>query len=257
MAEENIAVPAATEVAAAEPKQLSAVELKAAEGGWIPQEEWTGAPELWRPAKEFIDRGELIKRIEDQNRSMKDMRKSLEDLKSLHAKTREVEYSRALADLKSQKKIALEEGNADNVIMLDDQIDMVKTAQRQMQEPAKDVQAVHPEFTEWVDKNKWYQSDEDMRDFADARGMELSKKGMSPSAVLEEIEKKIRVAFPDKFKNPNRQKPGSVEGSVRTPNESSSKLVLSDTERQIMQRFVRTGGLTEKEYIDSLKNLSK
>lgn len=238
-----------------EPKQLTAVEEKAAEQGWVPQDQWEGDPEQWRPAKEFLDRGELFKKIEDQNRTIKEFKRALEDLKGHHAKTREVEYRRALDTLKAQKMQALEEGDAQSVIKIDDQIDLVKDEQRrlaaQAQEPA--VPELNPEFVEWIDRNKWYERDENMKIFADALGQKLAAAGRGPSAVLAEVERQIREEFPHKFKNPNRDKPGSVEGSATKGGKGSDSFTLTDDERRVMQRFVRTGVMTEKEYIAELK----
>ena len=255
MAEENVSAPEGEQAAEPAAPQLTAVEQKAMEAGWVPEAEWGGDPAQWRPAKEFLDRGELFKKIEDQNRTMKDMKRALDDMKHLQAKTREVEYARALASLKSQKKQALEEGNADSVIAIDDQIDLVKTEQRKMEQGPPDEPQVNPEFVAWVDKNKWYDNDVGMRGYADSLGKSLASKGMTPMQVLQEVEKEVRKEFPHKFTNPNRQKPGAVEGSVKS-GKGTDNYALSDIERQVMQRFVRTGAMTEKEYIASIKNLN-
>ena len=255
MAEENKTAQEGEQVAAPEVPQLTAVEQKAMEEGWVPEAEWGGDPDQWRPAKEFLDRGELFKKIEDQNRTMKDMKRALDDMKHLQAKTREVEYARALTSLKSQKKQALEEGNADSVIAIDDQIDLVKTEQRKLEAGPSQEPEVAPEFTAWVDKNNWYETDPGMRGYADSLGRSLGAKGMTPMQVLQEVEKEVRKEFPHKFTNPNRQKPGAVEGSVKS-GKSTDNYALSDIERQVMQRFVRTGAMTEKEYIASIKNLN-
>jgi hypothetical protein len=240
-----------------EPKQLSAIEQKAAEQGWVPEEEWEGDPEQWRPAKEFLDRGELFKKIEDQNRTIKEFKRALEDLKGHHAKTRETEYKRALETLKAQKVQAIEEGDAQSVVKIDDQIDLVKEEQRklasQAQEPA--VPEMNPEFVAWVERNNWYDRDQNMKIFADALGQRLAMAGKSPSAVLAEVERQVREEFPHKFKNPNRDKPGSVEGSTNKGGKSGSEVSLSEDERRVMQRFVRTGVMTEKEYMAELKRI--
>jgi hypothetical protein len=246
-----------SETPASEPKKLTAVEEKAAEQGWVPEEEWEGDPEQWRPAKEFLDRGELFKKIEDQNRTIKEFKKALEDLKGHHAKTRDTEYRRALETLKAQKVQAIEEGDAQSVVKIDDQIDLVKEEQRklatQAYEPA--VQELNPEFVAWTDRNKWYERDENMKIFADALGQRLAAAGRSPSAVLAEVERQVREEFPHKFKNPNRDKPGAVEGSVSKGGKAGSSIQLSDDERRVMQRFVRTGVMTEKQYMDELKRV--
>jgi hypothetical protein len=239
-----------------EPK-LTAAEEKAMEQGWVPQDEWEGDPEQWRPAKEFLDRGELFKKIEDQNRTIKEFKRALDDLKGHHAKTRETEYARALQALKEQKIAALEEGDAAAVIKLDDQIDLVKDEQSKLKNaPQETTETVNPEFTEWVDKNKWYETSQPMRAYADALGRDLAYKGLTPSQVLKEVERLVREEFPNKFTNPNRSKPGAVEGSTNKGGKSSGdNITLSDDERRVMQRFIRTGVMTEKEYMTELKRI--
>lgn len=237
--------------------QLTAVEQKASEQGWVPQAEWDGDPEQWRPAKEFLDRGELFKKIEDQNRTIKEFKRALDDLKGHHAKTRETEYKRALDTLKAQKLQALEEGDAKSVMDIDDQIDLVKDEQRKLatQEQQTSSSEQNPEFVAWVDRNKWYEQNENMKIFADALGQRLAMAGKSASAVLAEVEKQVREEFPHKFRNPNRDKSGAVEGSTNKGGKNDPGVILSDDERRVMQRFVRTGVMTEKQYMDELKRV--
>lgn len=236
--------------------QLSPAEEKAREQGWVPQDQWEGDPEQWRPAKEYLDRGELFKKIEDQNRTIKEFKRALDDLKGHHAKTRETEYARALSALKEQKIAALEDGDAAKVIKLDDQIDLVKEEQAQLKNVDQPRQAeIDPEFTSWVDKNKWYSNDEPMKAYADALGRSLAYKGLSPTQVLKEVEAQVKQEFPNKFRNPNKDKPGAVEGSSNKGRSTESSVTLSDDERRVMQRFVRIGVMTEKQYMDELKRV--
>jgi hypothetical protein len=229
-------------------------EIRAMESGWVPQDQWEGDPDQWRPAKEFVDRGELFKKIDDQNRTVKELKKALDDMKRHHGAVRETEYAKALATLKAQKTVALEEGNAAQVVQLDDQIDLVKEEQRNLKTEPQEPQ-VNPQFTEWVDRNKWYEGNQPMRAYADALGRDLAYKGLSPVEVLKEVERQVRMEFPNKFTNPNRGKPGAVEGSSGKGNKASDSFVLSDDERRVMQRFVRTGVMSEAEYIKELKSV--
>ena len=236
--------------------KLTAAEEKAMEQGWVPEDQWDGDPEQWRPAKEFLDRGELFKKIEDQNRTIKDFKRALDDLKGHHAKTQATEYARALATLKQQKRAALEEGDAAAVIQLDDEIDLVKDEQTRLRQGEfQQTETVNPEFASWVDKNKWYESNAPMKAYADALGRNLAASGLSPSAVLQEVEKQVKLEFPNKFTNPNRNKPGAVEGSSNKGGKGNDSFSLSDEERRVMQRFVRTGAMSEKEYIAELKRI--
>jgi len=236
--------------------KFTPAEEKALEQGWVPQDEWDGDPDQWRPAKEFLDRGELFKKIEDQNRTIKEFKRALDDLKGHHAKTRETEYARALAALKEQKIAALEDGDAAKVIKLDDQIDLVREEQAQLKQIEQPKEAeIDPVFSSWVDKNKWYSNDEPMKAYADALGRSLAYKGLKPEAVLAEVEKQVKQEFPHKFRNPNKDKPGAVEGSSNKGRVSDADISLSDEERRVMQRFVRQGVMTEKQYKDELKRI--
>lgn len=236
--------------------QYTDAEVKAMESGWVPKDQWEGDPDAWRPAKEFNDRGELFRKIDDQNRTVKELKKALEDMKRHHAAVRETEYARALSSLKAQKKTALEEGDAAQVIQLDDQIDLVKEEQNKLKEQPIEVQATaNPEFVNWVDKNKWYETNESMRAYADTLGRNLAQKGYTPTQVLAEVAKQVRQDFPTKFSNPNRDKPAAVEGSSSKGGKNEDNFVLSDEQRRVMQRFVRSGAMSEKEYIAELKRI--
>ena len=258
MADENIVTPEGNAPAPEDttPK-LTAAEQQAMEQGWVPQDEWEGDPDQWRPAKEFLDRGELFKKIEDQNRTIKEFKRALDDLKGHHAKTRETEYARAIQALKAQKIAALEDGDAAAVVKLDDQIDLVKDEQSKLKQAAFQPQQeqLNPEFVNWVDKNKWYETSQPMRAYADALGRDLAYKGLAPGEVLKEVERQVRDEFPQKFRNANRDKPGAVESSTNKGVKGNNDVALSDDERRVMQRFVRTGVMTEKEYMVELKRI--
>lgn len=237
-----------------EKHEPSAIELKAMEEGWVPQEEWSGDPDAWRPAKEFVDRGELFKKIDDQNRTVKELKRALADMQKHHESVRETEYKRALEALKDQKKTAILEQDADAVISIDDKMDLVKEEMRKLgQQQVPEPQEINPEFAAWTNKNKWYLTDEPMKAYADAVGRSLASKGMAPTDVLAEVEKQVKSQFRDKFVNPNRDKPGSVEGSSPRGGKTSDSFTLTDEERKVMNRFVRTGVMTEDQYIKDLK----
>lgn len=238
-----------------EQRQYTAVEQRALEEGWVPQDEWAGDPDEWRPAKEFIDRGELFKKIEDQNRTIKQFKATLEAMGKHHAQVREVEYKRALETLKAQKKEALTEGDADAVIDIDEKIALVREEQRELKEtPQVQAEPVgNPVLDRWQDKNAWYGSDKAMTAFTDALGRELHAKGLSLTDALSEIDKQVRTEFAHKFRNPNKDKPGMVESSSNRGGKNAEVFELSDEERQVMHKLVKSGILTKEKYIEDLK----
>ena len=237
----------------------SPTELKAIESGWVPKEDFQGDEHKWVEAGEFLRRGELFKKIEDQGKQLKDVRSALNEMKKLNGQIQEVEYKRALDTLKAQKKAALEDGDADAVIAADDRIDMVKEQQKEMQRQApvaqSDEGSEHPEFVAWTEQNNWYKSSTPMKAFADALGQELARAGNSPSEVLKKVAAEVRKEFPNKFRNPNQDKAGAVEGGSGRGVNSSGKFSLSDEERSIMNKFVRQGVMSEKEYVEQLRKV--
>ena len=71
-------------------------EAQAREQGWRPKEEFEGDASKWRPAKEFIERGELFGKIDSMGKELKETRKALKMLQEHHSKVRETEYANAL-----------------------------------------------------------------------------------------------------------------------------------------------------------------
>lgn len=240
-----------------QPVALTPIEEQAHAQGWVPKDEWEGDPEQWRPAKEFLDRGELFKKIDEQNRTIKEFKRTMDEFAQHHKKVRETEYKRALEDLKAEKKKALIDGDADAVVDIDDKIALVREAQL---EPAPQQRHSEPDpqnniiFTAWKNRNGWYESNKAMRAYADRVGNDLGAQGgISPADLLAKVEAEVKKEFADRFKNPNRDKPGNVEGSTNRGGKSKDSFTLTEEQRRVMNRFVKAGALTEEAYIAELK----
>jgi len=244
-----------TEVTKAEPTEL---ELKAREQGWVPKEEFNGEEHMWYDAGEFLRRGPLFQKIDSVSKENKDLKLALREMKNLQAKIRETEYANAIRDLKAKKRDALAEGDADAVIDAEEKIELVKEEQLQLREqnayePPVEAE-LQPEFVDWKTRNPWYSSTPHMKVFADTLGIDLAKQGVPKSEVLKKVEAAVRKEFPNKFRNPNQDKPGAVEsGTSKTT--TSSSFQLTDDEHRAMKTFVRQGIMTEAEYKEQLKKV--
>jgi hypothetical protein len=262
MAEEAKVVPeVVTQTQEAKPV-LTEIEQRASSQGWVPQDEWDGDPDQWRPAKEFIDRGELFKKIEDQNRTIKEFKRTLEEFGQHHAKVRDVEFQRALNMLRAQKKDALELGEAGKVVDIDERIDAVKNAQYAARVTPvvnlPDIPEDNPVFNNWVDRNGWYHNNKAMRAYADRIGNELGSRGnISATDLLTQVEQEVKKEFAHKFENPNRQRASSVEGSTnRGSSGRGDKIELTADERRVAERFIKTiPGYTMEKYKEELKKV--
>ena len=79
--------------------QVDSYEQQAREQGWRPKEEYEGDPEKWRPAKEFVERGELFGKIDTLGKELKETKKALKMLQEHNEKIKESEFKRAVEEL--------------------------------------------------------------------------------------------------------------------------------------------------------------
>lgn len=239
--------------------QPSPVELKAMEQGWVPQDQWEGDPADWRPAKEFVDRGELFKKIDDLKRDNKALRQGHEELVKHHLQVRQLAYKEALETLRAQKKAALEEGDAAAVVAIDEKIDETKEAIRESNRPVPvSSNQVDEQFSTWVNKNSWYNSEKAMKAFADEVAREAVMGGVTnKEEILEAVEKAVKKEFPHKFENPKRNAPGAVEGGAGArpaQKKDSIESDMSEGERRMMDKILRvTPSLTKEQYLKEYK----
>ncbi len=235
-------------------------EDQAREQGWRPKEEYEGDPEKWRPAKEFVERGELFGKIDHMGKELKETRKALKMLQEHHSKVKETEYNNALRELKALQKKHLEEGNSDGYLEATELLTDLKAEQKAREVVVQNQpNQPDPRFIAWTQENKWYQTNVDMREYADTVGMGYASRnpGVDPEDVLKYVAKEVKARFKDSFVNPNRNKPNSVEGAS-TPAANKSSFELTDDERRVMNSFMRAGiigsnGMTKEEYISQVK----
>src|ERR1700693_4276605 len=234
------------EVDPVEPVEYTEIEEEALAQGWRPKEEYHGDPGKWVNADIFVARAPLFEHIESQKKELKRLQAGMSELQGHYKNVEQATYKKALADLRAEKKVALEQLDADAVIDIDERIDLVKEQQGQalklVEAQTQETQQIHPEFATWVTRNAWYNQDRGMRAYADAVGVDLAATH-SPAQVLVEVEKAIKQRFPERFTNPNRKKPGAVEAprGKGTSQSAKPKYDLSEEERQVMRTLVRSG----------------
>lgn len=89
------------------------VEDQAREKNWRPKEEWTGDPEDWVDATEFVARGPFIKQIIKQKRTLKQQEETLKEVLKTLSQSEDRAYKKALKDIESGKLRAKQERNVD------------------------------------------------------------------------------------------------------------------------------------------------
>lgn len=247
--------------------ELTATEIQASESGWVPKEEWvaSGRDENdWRPAKEFVERGELFKHISSTKRELKQTQAALTALQKHHQFVYEKAHQAALKDLRLERRHALANEDVDRVEEIEEEIDTLKSEHAAKtaalaREASVEAAPDNPMFTNWTAKNSWYETDTELREFADAMGIVYVSKHpeskSNPQIVLDHISTEIRKKFPEKFGTQRRAAPNAVASVDRSGKAGPQvrDIELDETEREIMNNLVRSGVMTEKEYKTQLK----
>ena len=186
-------------------------ETVAKEKGWRPKEEYEGEVDNWIGAEEFIKRQPLFDKIKIQNKKLKELEKTVDALAKHYQTNIQQAKERAILDLKSERREAIELGEVDKV----EEIDQKMMHVHQMVEPVVPTKGIAPEIEQFVDDNRdWFNKDEEMTSFAVAYNETALKKGLDMQKSLDETLKAVKRAFPDKFANQRRQSPPPVEGGT-------------------------------------------
>ena len=256
-----------------EVKEVPEVEVKAKESGWMPEEEWKAAGKdvsKWRPAKEYVDRGELLSEIERIKQELKQTTGALGSLKQHHLRVRDSAYQEAYKTLKKEMEAAKRNEDVTKVMDLKDEMEELKkkeTAEKAELNKVPSGPSIAPEFVEWHSQNAWYklngkdamsvyaasQADDFVREKLD-RGEKYSNKD-----VYEFVDKRMREEFPEKFRNAKREEAPKVEGGggEGRPSKGTSRVTLTDLEEKICRDLVKTGVMTREQYIKDLEKYDR
>lgn len=255
-------------------EQLTEGQIKAMEGGWVPQEQWSGNPDDWVDYKEFNFRGGLMGRISEQSSIIKRLEDkinerdlAIDNLVDLQRKTQENAYKQAMADLKNKKIEALETGDHAAALDIDEEIEELKEQKQKLESTAKpeqqpkqqqQPQQVDPQVASWMQKpeNKWFHTDQDKK--AMAIGVATRVKANNPNAttieILNEVDSVMRRSFPQMFTN-NQQSVnsgGDVNNSRKTKSKEPGWNDLTEEQQAIARRLEKTANLSRKDYIKEL-----
>ena len=227
----------------------SEVEQKALKMGWTPKDQFKGDPEKWRPADEFVDRGEnmlpIIKaQVKRQDREIAELKETLQKFGEYHTKTEHRAYEKAFNDLREQRAQAIASGDGAEFDRVDNEINSIREQFRQPIVEAKQHDPdTDPVFVEWKSRNSWV-NDPRAEQWAFQYGSYSVNAGKATRGldVFDKISKAAKEEFPDKFNNPRRDSASSVEGGVpssRRNGKSYADIPASD--RSACERMAKNG----------------
>lgn len=186
-------------------------EAEAREIGWVPEAEFKGPKEKWKPAQQFVEDGEKILPIvrSQLKRAQEELaKKDVEFTKRLERMERmsntsmerlKAQHKAELDRIQTEKLAAVEAGDTAEYKRLDKQEKQLSEVKFDEPEAADaDPQTVQ---TEWVEKNAWYVTDFDKADEATRYSQWLAQKNpkITLKDNLEQTEAHMRKKYPELF----------------------------------------------------------
>lgn len=252
------------------------LEREASRQGWVPKEQFRGPDDEWIDAQTFIQRGKEINPILRANNSrLKQQLDSLSaqnnvlvqellDLKKGQQTIQQRDYDTTIKLLKDARFEAMESGDNQRFLALDEQIDNIRNQHDQLvpqvlapQQPTQE----DPEFSGWLQANQWYGSDEWRTVTINKIAEEMRRDfpHLVGRRFLDEVLDEATTRYPGDFGGNHRTRDRvdhqMVEGGGRRQviQQGGRKKTVSDLPvdaRDAMQKFVRDGLMTEQRYLD-------
>ena len=202
-----------------EPKELDGIETKGAQ------------KRIRQLIKQRKDRDEhinkLIQQNEQLNTQLTSREKEFTNISKMHLDANEKQLTDKLELARAAYKTAHEAGDTNQILQAQEflneaqtdikslsvakvELDNISPAVEQQQQPQQQVQpssTVDPRAVEWSQNNDWFGQDRVMTAAALALDAELKEEGYSPNdpEFYNEIDNRIKEAFPQKFNNPVNQ----------------------------------------------------
>lgn len=237
-------------------QQDIAVKEKAKSLGWKPRTEYDKDPADWVSAREFLARQSFFDKIKSQSNEIRNLRDDIKAMSQHFSQMKEVEYKRALSELKAERKEAVASGDVNKAESVSDQITEIETA-RSAAKAAPQQQSNYgtAEFESFKQRNSWYNSDVDLTKKANAVGIGYAQMNpnASPSQVLEYVEEAMRPSIqPKRTIAPASPDASGVKGVGKGKGGKLTEGDLTPMQIRMMNTFVQRGVLTKEKYLESL-----
>jgi hypothetical protein len=252
-------------------------EAEARAEGWVPEKEWQGPPPKhgFTDAREFVMRGrEIPQMVHAKNRRLEGeisaLRSQITELQQTstrfntfaqQAVERERREKAALVEqLEARRAQAITDGDGQAAVQVERQIARVR--QEVGPAPIPDAPQPPPQYTEeqlapvkrFMAANPWYNTDPDMRDWADARSVRLRDSGHEPGeALLNKVAEEARKVWAHRLGTNGAGAP-SVEGQGRRVPESFGKKTFDDLPEEAKRAYYKDKelmpGFTKAQYLE-------
>ena len=176
------------------------------------------------------------------------------------------EYETQLAQLKQAKKEAINSGDGERAVAIEDAMDDIKVQNQAAKEELKVAEAKAKQMekpipqpdehlTQWMEDNSWYGKDEKLRSVANSLGEQIRREnpGLIGKPFLDKLDQELADFAPEKFgkrRTPNPME-GSTAGSARPSAIRGKKSYdsLPADAKAACDRFVKQGLMTKEQYV--------
>lgn len=244
--------------------------------GWVEKENYRDG-DHFVDAEAFVKRGKeinpilrknnelLLKKLDEANREIADVKKVAKEFEKFQKENAERQVKQLegeLSTLKEQKKLAITQGDGEQVVAIDEAIDAVKEQQRDAKtidvakpEAAKAPVTLDPVITGWMEKNTWFTTDDKYTRVADAVGASLaaSHPELRGQAFFDQLDIELEDVLPAKYKKQTRTSP--VEGSTngggasRASGGKQTYANLPADAKAACDKFTKQGFMTREAYV--------
>lgn len=278
---------AAAEAEAAAATAIAQSEQEAGRKGWVPKDRFKGDLATWVDAKTFLERGErFTANLQREIAALQKKVGEFEGTKAAFAKfyteqleKKNKELQAAISELRVRRSEAIQDGEHDTAVELEDRIDLLREQQKTLkadvpkkqepdpketkegEAPAAAAKVVDPVILEWIDDdNKWFDDDPRLRAFAIATGDQLINNGETVRGrkLLDKISAIVKEEFPRKFRQQQEVPPAHhVEGGDNAPRgkrTGKTEKDLPQADRELMKQFIAAGWTTKEKFLKSYFN---
>jgi hypothetical protein len=254
-------------------------ESEARAQGWVAKEEFRGSENDWVDAETFVRRGreimpilrknneKLLKELNEAKKAAEETRQVAREFREFQKgqfeiKTRELESQ--LDQLKQAKREAINNGEGDRAVAIDDAMDSLKEERevakqelKRAEEAAKAPAPVtaDPAINDWIERNDWFGKDKRMTAIANSLGAEIRNESpeLIGKAFLEKLDQELAEMAPEKFgkkktPNPMDGSPNSTSRPAAFKGKKSYDNLPSDA-KAACDRFVKQKLMTKEQYV--------
>lgn len=230
---------------------------KAQSQGWTDYPEYVaggGDPKNWRPAREFVDRGEMISELKGlrQQNSEKDKLNDerIRNLNKLH----EGQMALTLKDLEDKRNNAIARGETEEALGYIEEIDQTKDNMRQSVEPTEDLstQSRAQDLDSMIKAdNAWIYGTGDKAEYAQFMLKKEWDSGADAQTIMRNVTAKVDKMFPNVNQNRNQPAPTGPSGGPRGK-ASPRKLTMQDITPD--ERKLRAFFTNEKDFLQAVQD---